>query len=154
MGYTHYYYQTKTFPQKKWESLALDTFKIVEYCKKCDIDVDFECDSQKEPEISDTMIRFNGRGNEGHETFILFKQKPKSESWQRNSKEYFYFCKTARKPYDVAVGLVLLRAEKNAPGVLKVSSDGDWEHDWTDIQDAYRKVFEDEPVCPFVQETV
>ena len=100
------------------------------------------------------MIRFNGRGNEGHETFILFKQKPKSESWQRNSKEYFYFCKTARKPYDVAVGLVLLRAEKNAPGVLKVSSDGDWEHDWADIQDAYRKVFEDEPVCPFVEETV
>lgn len=122
--------------------------KIMDFCENKGVKIRYECDIDKVPEVSDTMIRFNGNGNDGHETFILFKQKPKGESWQRNPKEYFYFCKTARKDYDVAVGLVLLRAAKNAPGVLKISSDGDWENDWVEIQDAYRKVFQEEPVCP------
>jgi hypothetical protein len=152
MGYTHYYDQTKDFSKKRWENLVDDTRTIIAYCKKKGIHIDFEWNEQKEPEISDEMIRFNGRGDEGYETFVLVKKKPKS--WRENTNEYFYFCKTARKPYDLAVGLVLLRAESNAPKVLKISSDGYWEKSWKYIQEAYKEIFKDEPVCPFPQQTV
>ena len=158
MGYTHYYYQTKSIPQKKWEQIAIDAMKVVEFCEDSGIELRYECDINKAPEISDTMIRFNGHGNQGHETFVLFKKKPKQEAWQRNSppndNKYFYFCKTAHKPYDVAVGLVLLIVNKHAKEVLEIISDGDWECEWDVIRQSYNKIFGEDPVCPFKTEKV
>lgn len=154
MGYTHYYYQKKNIPQKKWEQIAIDTMKVVEFCEDSGIELRYECDVDKAPEISDDMIRFNGDGNEGHETFIIFKKKPSSESWQKNSDKYFYFCKTAHKPYDIAVGLVLLVVNKHTKGVLEISSDGDWESEWNDIRNSYKKLFKEDAVCPFKTEKV
>ena len=40
------------------------------------------------------------------------------------------FCKTGRRPYDLAVAAVLLRCRLLLPGVFLIGSDGDWEREW------------------------
>lgn len=122
--------------------------KALEFCEDNGIRVVYEYNDPKKAEVSDTRIRFNGFGNEGHETFGLTKEKPGSDS------EFFDFCKTARKPYDLAVGLVLLIAKNHARNSIKVSSDGDWDSDWAEIRDAYNKIFDSHPECPFEESLV
>jgi methylase of polypeptide subunit release factors len=146
MGYTHYYYQQQSFTQKQWEKICLDAFEVVEHCVKSKVNLAFECDVSNPPEISNNKIRFNGVGNEGHETFVIQRTKPKNQFNCGN--DYFNFCKTARKPYDLAVGLILLIAKNHAPEVIKISSDGDWDVDWEEIRHAYNSLFGEDPVCP------
>lgn len=143
MGYSHYYYQIQSFTQKQWEKVCWDAFKVVEHCEKNDIHLAFECDVPKPPEISNDKIRFNGVGNEGHETFMIQRVKPKNH-FNCGNDYYFNFCKTARKPYDLAVGLMLLVANKHASDVIRISSDGDWEVDWEEIRHAYKSLFDEE----------
>jgi hypothetical protein len=141
MGYTNYYYQKKNLTQKQWEKVCLETFQILDYCKGKKIELAFECDVPKPPEVSNDMIRFNGVNNEGHETFIFFKKKPEVQAFQTDSKEYFYFCKTARKPYDLAVCLVLLSLANHAPKSVTLGSDGDWDVEWTEARRVYKELF-------------
>jgi len=142
MGYTHYYYQKKNLTQKQWEKVCLETFQIIDYCKSKKIDLAFESDIPKPADVSNEMIRFNGVGGEGHETFIFFKKKPNPEAWSKSeSEDYFYFCKTARKPYDLAVCLVLLSLANHAPKSVKLGSDGDWDCEWTEARKVYKELF-------------
>jgi hypothetical protein len=140
MGYTQYYYQSKNLTQKQWEKVCLETFQILDYCKGKKIKLAFECDIPKPPEVSNEIIRFNGVNDEGHETFIFFKKKPEERICSDKSR-YFYFCKTARKPYDLAVCLVLLSLAQHAPKSVELGSDGDWEHEWTDARRVYKELF-------------
>ncbi|MCP2323623.1 hypothetical protein HDA40_002130 [Hamadaea flava] len=41
------------------------------------------------------------------------------------------FVKTARRPYDLAVTAILLRAHLLAPEVFAIGSDGQWAEEWT-----------------------
>ena len=77
------------------------------------------------------MIRFNGKGEEGHETFML---TPDSQE--------FNFCKTAQKPYDIVVVAILCLLAHHTSGVT-VSSDGGIS-DWTDGLALAQRV---EPAC-------
>lgn len=86
--------------------------KITRMCATDGIELVAECDVTDPPEITDEHIRFNGFGNAGHETFIL---EPTMES--------FAFCKTAQKPYDVAV-VAILHCASVIAGV-EFTSDGD-----------------------------
>jgi len=140
LGYTHYYYQNKSFTQKQWEDIAVDTMKALEFCENLGI--------QFVSEVSDTTIQFNGIGNEGHETFGFTKEKPGYDN------EFFEFCKTARKPYDLAVGLVLLITKNHAPNSIKISSDGGWDDDWMQIRTSYNAIFDWYPECPFDESLV
>jgi ubiquitin len=124
--------------------------KVLDFCDDNGIKVVYEYNEPKKAEVSDTKIQFNGLGNEGHETFGLAKEKPKPNS----DSEFFDFCKTARKPYDLAVGLVLLIAKNHAPNSIKISSDGDWDHDWSEIKEAYNNIFDSHPECPFDESLV
>jgi len=122
-------------------------------CEKRKITLAYEYDAAengkpKPPEVSDDQIRFNGLKDEGHETFTFHKKMPKPQPWIE-TKECFNFCKTAGKPYDLAVGLSLLAAHKHAPNTIKISSDGDWDGDWAEIRKAYKEIFGKEAVCPF-----
>ena len=65
-----------------------------------------------EPEITPDRIWFNGRGDEGHESFVI----------ERNRTD-FAFCKTASKAYDQAVCECLLVLQARIPG-FSVRSDG------------------------------
>lgn len=165
MGYTHYYYQKKNFTQKQWERICIDFIDIIYLCNDKNILLAYEYDSPVEPqeidpfgntkmlpkcpEVSDNRIRFNGWKDQGHETFILNKKMPAPHAV---GKEYFSFCKTAHKPYDLAVGLLLLSAKNRAPKAITVCSDGDWDNDWGEIRKEYKKLFNKDPECPFVTE--
>lgn len=71
---------------------------------------------------------------------------------------YFNFCKTARKPYDLAVTLVLLAAHEVASGALDIGSDGDWDENesygggWVVPRQVYKDLFDVTPTCPFERE--
>jgi len=94
-----------------------------------------------------STIRFNGKGNEGHETFIITKKKPEPKPWENG--ESFDFCKTARKPYDLAVCLSLLVCSSHAPDCIRIGSDGDWDSEWTESRNVFKELFGVEAVCPF-----
>jgi hypothetical protein len=87
------------------------------------------------------MIRFNGVNGEGHETFIFFKKMPKEQQISSDKSRHFYFCKTARKPYDLAVCLVLLSLAQHASKSVELGSDGDWNGEWTDVRRVYKELF-------------
>jgi len=67
----------------------------------------------EEPEVNEYVIRFNGGGESGHETFYLDYE---SDDWS--------FCKTAQKPYTQDVIAVLAVIHEYAPDWLSVESDG------------------------------
>ena len=59
-------------------------------------------------------IRFNGVGEDGHETFYL---SPDESGWG--------FCKTARKPYDIVVVAILSMLDEYLGDKFEWRSDGD-----------------------------
>ena len=69
-------------------------------------------DPDSEPEVSQTQVWVNGKGEDGHETFAFH---PDGRG--------FRFCKTARKPYDLPVCEMLLILKRFIP-VLDLRSDG------------------------------
>jgi hypothetical protein len=127
----------------------MDAVKVFDYCEHKGIQLAFEDTIPEQAEVSDYQIRFNGVGNDGHETFILKKSGWEFKDVDRPNHLQFNFCKTARKPYDLAVGLVLLVAKNHSPNSIRVSSDGDWESDWKEIRDSYNEIFKKYPECPW-----
>lgn len=71
-----------------------------------------------ESAIEPTAFRFNGLNDDAHETFYVDQG---NDEWS--------FCKTARKPYDVAVTAILAYLEGAHPDKFSVGSDGDSD-DW------------------------
>ena len=129
MGYTHYWEP----PKIKDGNFA----KFSQACKaafcevqKLGVKVAFELDSSRPPSFTREAVRFNGVGDEGHETFYV---SPHDRSW---------FCKTARKPYDILVVACLCLLE-HITGAT-VSSDGDRE-DWLAGWEIAKTV---DPTCP------
>lgn len=85
------------------------------------------------PEITDTLIRFNG--NPDYETCVV----------ALNDTDYgFNFCKTGRQPYDVAVCIVLMCFKEAFGDDFSYSSDGDiegGEEGWALAKEITGKVF-------------
>ena len=132
MGYTHYWRFTKNPKDIKDGDKKFK--KAVELLKKCLAKVPAELDvpyygkntfklaggnGTGEPIFTDTKVCFNGfDGDEdlSHETCYLALDNP--DGWE------FDFCKTAEKPYDVAVCLTLLCFKKVFGDDFNWSSDG------------------------------
>ena len=109
MGYTHYW-DNPGFSDVEWEALLNEADDILGQCP----DLCWEYDQpDRLPEIGPDVIRFNGKGGSGHETFYLEKTPARE----------FAFCKTALKPYDSAV-IAILAAAKAANQRFDWSSDG------------------------------
>lgn len=131
MGYTHYW--NFTMNPKDIKDGEKKFKKAVELLKKCIAKVpaefddpyydkcDFKLaggDGTGEPIFNDDKVCFNGvEGEEdlSHETCYIALD---------NSDFDFDFCKTARKPYDVAVCLTLLCFKKVFGEDFNYSSDG------------------------------
>ena len=113
MGYTHYWRQSRDFTTEEWSEIETQTKTVLANLP----------DSIKlvaGPEDASHIIEketffFNGLPTEdlSHEDFLLEK-----------TARSFAFCKTARKPSDVAVVAVLLIAAHVAPEAITVTSDG------------------------------
>ena len=117
MGYTHYWNKT-AFTDDEWSKIT-DGAKAI--CKRAASEYsivfgDFGGEVEASPVFDDSHIGFNGVDGDAHETFILYKRGSGG------------FCKTARKPYDIAVVSILLLAKEVAK--IDISSDGDDEGVW------------------------
>tara|TARA_R110000744_G_scaffold322162_1_gene428187 strand:- start:35 stop:487 length:453 start_codon:yes stop_codon:yes gene_type:complete len=134
MGYTHYWniYQT-IIPQDIWRSFASDFIKILpQFMDKLDHETDQKFD------INGNDIRFNGIGEESHETFTINRKNPMEKSYDGEIK-YFDFCKTARKEYDIAVCCALIIAKKHFADIIGISSDGCDEDGWDKAKELCQK---------------
>ncbi|SPO04386.1 uncharacterized protein DNG_07071 [Cephalotrichum gorgonifer] len=114
MGYTHYYQVIQWDSpawQAAWPLLVRDTRRIID-------SAGIPVTGEDGPIISSTedSICFNGVDGDGHEPFCMDEENNRS----------FAFTKTARKPYDLVVCCVLLRAHMLAPKCLDIRSDGYW----------------------------
>lgn len=106
MGYTHYYEFTKTeFSQDELQAIR----QIVK--NYSDI-IQFEYNTKKPAAVRKNEIRFNGIGDDAHETFMVC---PNEDD----------FCKTNHKPYDMPICECLLVLKHFNPDA-KIDSDSFW----------------------------
>lgn len=103
MGYTRYWNIKNDLDDSKFVKFKEISSQIVELF---DIPLD-------DIIIDDSVVRFNGVGDDAHETFVFSK------------KSGFNFCKTQRKPYDAVVCACLLTAVNIFGSDISFSSDGD-----------------------------
>lgn len=119
IGYTHYWQPTTRIEPSDFARLSALAAEVASniWATKEDLELAYEYDEpEKDPAFEEDLIRFNGVGSEGHETFLLTP-----------SMTGFQFCKTAQKDYDVVVTAVLcLYAFLTGTAV---TSDGTYE-DW------------------------
>ena len=90
-----------------------------------------ECDKiDKPPKITKTEIIFNGKGDDGHETFLFLQKDKETEHVKERSPvlSCFNFCKTAQKPYDKYVVACCILAKVIFDKDVRFSSDGDIEN--------------------------
>ena len=127
MGYTHYTEMRKEVPQDKLDAAIKGIQLVVKKAKADGIIAGWDSDVDEDVEDSETRIAFNGIGDEGHETFEVYK---KSERYA--SGKTFDFCKTARKEYDKVVVACLLLLKDHLGDYIEVSSDGNMKRggDW------------------------
>ena len=116
MGYTHYW---------RHEKIEQETFdKIVNDFEKVIPAIGVKLGNgygEGEPIMDQEIIVFNGDSSVDmdHESFVLECGSPSS----------FNFCKTACKPYDIAVTACLVIAKNHLGDDIRVSSDGELK-DW------------------------
>lgn len=108
MGYTHYWRGRAEASEQLIHELSV----LVE---NSDIPVRFESEENRLAHIDTDYIRFNGVGEDGHETFLV----------QFGVETAFDFCKTAYKPYDALVVAALVLIEAANPDTFSWSSDGE-----------------------------
>lgn len=125
MGYTHYFPQKTQVDAKTWSAILEDTRTLLESDDDRIPPLAVEYDERDtKPKIGRSEIRFNGVGDDGHETFYLPRVHRRRGYESPEYRYGFNFTKTARKPYDVAVCAVLLIAHHHAPKFLEIGSDG------------------------------
>lgn len=145
MGYTHYFTKKAAIPAKEWHAIATRAKRIIEVTT---VPLAFEYDEPEEKPVADaSQIRFNGVGNDGHETFLLTPDGPEQSKGKYDEGGGFAFCKTARKPYDLAVCAVLLVVNKFAGKIVEVASDGTRD-EWADAKAFAERVLGEELPYP------
>lgn len=115
MGYTHYFDQKRPATTEEWENITTSFKKllVITMVQGKGYHIQLETDDIAPPFIGAEYIQFNGIGDNGHETMFVLRDALG-----------FYFCKTAHKPYDLAVMHLLLLMHHFAPGSWTISSDG------------------------------
>jgi hypothetical protein len=125
MGYTHYWTQTRDFTREEWSQIVEDfeaLLKDVQHVQGIPL-ADGVGQPGTSPEITDAKIWFNGTGDDSAETFCLNRKRPPKESWE--PRRGMDFCKTYRRPYDLAVTAALCYlATVPDPAAFSGSSDG------------------------------
>jgi hypothetical protein len=114
MGYTRYYEVTGQIDPQKFEKYSEDCKVICDEITKQTGHRLANWEGEDDPEFTSDEVRFNGVGDNAHETFALGKDS-----------SGFNFTKTQRKPYDHHVLACLLLAKEYFGENIHVSSDGD-----------------------------
>ncbi|MBT5760897.1 MAG: hypothetical protein HOI55_14700 [Candidatus Marinimicrobia bacterium] len=130
MGYTHYWYIADEISQDSWDKFLGDFRTILpEFKNILDIQGDQKLEHDKD------VIFLNGIGELAHESFLLERVTDITGFTQRDEDNglIFKFCKTAQKPYDIAVCSALIIAKKHFGESIRISSDGE-NHDWQEAK--------------------
>lgn len=147
MGYTTYFSSKKKPAKEKFAKFLKDVKKLYKNLPAvsksagaCYLDEPIlirDGHGKGQPIFSEEEIIFNGNESTdmSHETFVFRRS------------EFNEFCKTARKPYDLLVCLVLLSAQKHFGDNMEISSDGNY-IDWEPAIDEYEKIMGEVPVVP------
>ena len=126
MGYTHYWHVPAKIEPKLFDLIVSDFKKLLPVFKDMKIQLD---DQQGHEPIADSKsIFFNGVDELSHETFSLEQTLTPSPYSKPENGLYFEFCKTNRKPCDLAVCSVLIIAQHYTD--LLVTSDGTLDDEW------------------------
>ena len=132
MGYTHYWKLNHKVTKRGFNKIVEDVKRIEAFLlEKQDLKL-YDLSGDEEGILyTDEFFGFNGDASKGeeHETFAFEIGQSKSD-----------FCKTARKPYDIAVCLCLLTIKFHLKET-EISSDGDEE--WIPIFETYKEIFPD-----------
>ena len=126
MGYTHYFNFIEIPSREKFIEFAEGVKQLVATAQEAGIEIADE-------EYGDDKIVFNGVGADAHETFYV----------SAGDTDY-NFCKTAQKPYDIAVTASLILAKKIFGDDIEIRSDGNWS-DWESGQLLYESVYDIQP---------
>tara|TARA_R110002051_G_scaffold252068_1_gene311373 strand:- start:125 stop:595 length:471 start_codon:yes stop_codon:yes gene_type:complete len=122
MGYTHYWYIADEISQDSWDKF-LEDFRLIlpNFQSKLDIQGDQKLEHDK------GVVFLNGIGELAHESFLLERVTDITGFTQRDDDNglIFKFCKTAQKPYDIAVCSALIIAKRYFDQSIMISSDGD-----------------------------
>ena len=110
MGYTHYIRNKPSFSESQWVDFCGDARKL--FAKHEGILAGAHGVLGTSPTITSEAIRFNGIGEDSHETGCV-----------RKGYADFEYCKTARKPYDKVVVAFYKLIRKYLP-TTELSSDG------------------------------
>ena len=116
MGYTHYWHDEGEGDQIPADAVRLIR-KITDEAHRQGL-IQREHDDPRPPVVTAKVVRFNGVGELGHETFHFVPGRTSC-----------CFCKTARKPYDAIVMRVLLVLGYYRPE-LTIRSDGAFSNEW------------------------
>lgn len=127
MGHTHYWSVQRSHPDyaTAWPVILDDTRRVIDAVRTAGV-VIAGPDGYRRPILDPVEgIAFNGDATTDldYEAFVL--QPPSlapGYTWA--------FCKTGRRPYDLAVAAVLLRCRLLLPDVFPIASDGDWDGEW------------------------
>lgn len=127
MGYTHYWSVPPGDPRyaMRWPGIVEDTRRIIDAVRALGV-VIAGPDGYRRPILDVAAgIAFNGDATTelDYETFALAAPG-------FGGPRVMAFCKTGRRPYDLAVAMALLRCRLLLPGVFLIGSDGDWDHEW------------------------
>ena len=140
MGYTHYFSNSESSPEA-WATFTDEARAILRRPEVRAL-VCFESDEPgRLPEVSGEVVQFNGRGEEGHETFLL-PRAAHSGACKTG------FSVTHGKSYDLAVCAVLIAAHQHLGE--EVSSNGDWDGPgWLAARQLYGRVTGRIASCPW-----
>lgn len=138
MGYTHYWRRPLVLDKTKFEAAVVDFSKLLPEIAGKGIEL-AGGDGTGSMKIKANLLWFNGKGDLAHETFHI-GQEMKADKWDEpKGDKYFAFCKTAYKPYDLAVTAALIVFKQHFRDDLTVSSDGDIT-EWADAVALCEKV--------------
>lgn len=130
MGYTHYWgFKKKPVEIENGEiKFANASRKFKEGLEKLPKEIELSGgDGEGNPIITDTEIWFNGKGEKSHETCYISVERGESD-----------FCKTCKKPYDVAVCLILLCMKEEFGDDFEFNTDGDFtEEGWVNAKEIF-----------------
>lgn len=165
MGYTHYLSRPKELDKDTWINFIEDVKKLKvnlpEYSKnaggyyKIDKLELAGGDGTGQDYLGSDAICFNGsqKNDLWHETFhirrkvILSDRKTPDENGR-----YHEFCKTARKPYDLYVCLVLIALKYHFNNEVEISSDGTMPDDWSHAIKLFQKTLDKEVPKMFLRD--
>ncbi|MFP3190365.1 MAG: hypothetical protein RXR31_03385 [Thermoproteota archaeon] len=146
MGITHYWEIRKTIEKDRFAKIAQDFKKTIPY-----LGVELAgWDGKGKPEITNNIIRFNGKEPHDYETFHFGR----IAKWPHYSKSdrgtWFAFCKVGfdiPQPYDIAVKVALIIAKHHLGNDIILGSD-ETEAEWEDAYEIVKNVLGYEELKP------